>query len=204
MGSHWPLDLFTYTQLKSLYTDRCIMDRQGRSCNSRHVLAICCIHCHGRKPILLGFQSHREIRQRRHRLMDAATTHTQLILQQLHCNQAIHNAKYTPVVAVEVLVDANFAGRVLLDLVMKILHRSANRRASAQPSTNNASNLNETSQQVKKFRDGWIARCLETGGAAWKASATSLLSLSNSSADCNAATAILWDFSVLPSSRMRP
>jgi len=42
------------------------------------------------------------------------------------------SSKLSPVVAVEVLVDANFAGRVLLDLVMKILHRSTNRRASAQ------------------------------------------------------------------------
>jgi len=70
-------------------------------------LAICRVHCDSRKPIILGFQSHREVRQCRHPLMDA-------------------------VVAVEVLVDANFAGRVLLDLVMKILHRSTNRRASAQ------------------------------------------------------------------------
>ncbi|KAL6591555.1 hypothetical protein ACP70R_050058 [Stipagrostis hirtigluma subsp. patula] len=40
--------------------------------------------------------------------------------------------------------------------------------------------------------------------AAWKASQTALLSLRNSSADCNAATAVLWDFSVLPSSRISP
>lgn len=43
---------------------------------------------------------------------------------------------------------------------------------------------------AKQKQHGWID-CLETGGAAWKASHAALLSLRNSSADCNAATAIL-------------
>lgn len=50
----------------------------------------------------------------------------------MNCSSSIKR-RSTPVVAVEVLVDASFAGRVLLDLVMEILHRSAGRRASAQP-----------------------------------------------------------------------
>lgn len=45
---------------------------------------------------------------------------------------------------------------------------------------------------------------LDKGGAALNASHALLLSLKYSSAACKAATAIPWDFSVFPSSRIIP
>lgn len=66
------------------------------------------------------------------------------------------NSMQAPVVAVEVLVDANFAGRVLVDLVMKILHRPADWRAPARTGQQRLW-LEAASQQeqVKKFGDGY-------------------------------------------------
>ena len=45
---------------------------------------------------------------------------------------------------------------------------------------------------------------LDNGGAELNASHAFLLSLKYSSAACNAATAIPWDFSVFPSSSIKP
>jgi len=55
----------------------------------------------------------------------------------------------------------------------------------------------------------WIVKyegksCLDVGGVAWKASETLLLSFRNSSEAWSAANAIPWDFSVFPSSRIKP
>lgn len=58
---------------------------------------------------------------------------------------------------------------------------------------------------VSSERRGWGAMSyLDVGGVEWKASETLLLSFRNSSEAWSAAIAIPWDFSVFPSSRIKP
>jgi hypothetical protein len=78
----------------------------------------------GRKAILVGFESHGEVRQRRRAVSMVMDDDVVLV--------------------VEVLVDPNFARRLLVYLLLKIPHRSPQRRASA---------LLFTCMQVPKFRN---------------------------------------------------